>query len=304
MIKNKKHIKKSIGEYIFDNCNVLLLALLSIAFVYPFIYILVISLNDPYDAMKGGLYFWPRVFSIENYKEVLTDPQIYTGYFVTASRTVIGCLSHTLCTAVFAYGLSKQNLVFRRFYTIIAVIPMFFGGGLIPTYILYRRLGLLNNFLVYIIPGLIGVWDAIIFKTFYQGIPTSLEEAAKIEGCSDLRVFWKIILPLAKPCIAAIIVFSAVGHWNAWFDGYIYISDEKLLPLPTVLMRIINQSGAAQAAAQAEQSVGISEEMETKITPDSIRYATMVITIGPIVLIYPFFQKYFEKGVMIGSVKG
>ena len=299
------YMKKSLGDKVFDIFNILLFALLSFSFIYPFINVVVVSLNDPYDAMKGGLYFWPRVFSVDHYTQVLTDPKIYTGYAVTVARTVVGAVTHMFCTSIFAYGLSKKNLLFRKTYTVIGIIPMFFGGGLIPTYILLRSLNLLNTFWVYIIPGLIGMWNAMIFKTFYLGIPSSLEEAAKIDGCSDFGVFFKIILPLAKPCIAAILLFKGVEHWNAWFDAYIYVTDDALMPLQTVLMRIINQSGAAQDAAKAMQMnvVYSGDETKSAITPESIRYATMVVSIGPIVLIYPFLQKYFEKGVMIGSVK-
>lgn len=300
------YLKKSVGEHIFDICNILFFALLSFSFVYPFLNIVVISFNDPVDAMRGGIYFWPRVFSLENYKEVLSNPKIYTGYGVTIARTVIGSLTHVFCTAMFAYGLSRKRLMFRKTYTVLCVITMFFSGGMIPSYLLMRNLHLLNSFWgVYIIPGLIGVWDAMIFKTFYGGIPDALEEAAKIDGSSDFGVFFKIIFPLAKPCIAAIILFCGVGHWNSWFDAYIYMTDEKLMPLQTILMQIINQSAATQGTNVETATAILSVDgKKSTVTPESIRYATMVVATGPIILIYPFMQKYFEKGVMIGSVKG
>lgn len=304
MLKRKNKLKKSVGEQIFDIWNILGFALLCFIFVYPFINILAVSLNDPIDALRGGIYFLPRKFSVENYKKVLTDPMIYTGYGVTIARTVIGALTHVICTAMFAYGLSKKDLLFRPFYTVLCMIPMYFGGGLIPSYLLMRRLHLINTFWIYIIPGLYGMWNAMIFKTFYQGIPSSLEEAAKIDGCNDFGAFFRIIFPLAKPCVAAILLFCGVNHWNSWFDGYIYIKNEHLLPLQTILMRVINQSAAAQSLEQAENMmIKTADGARPTVTPESIRYATMVVSIGPIVLIYPFLQKYFEKGVMIGSVK-
>jgi len=300
----KNHIKKTWGERVFDVAIVVFFIAMSVVFIYPFINILVVSLNDPYDAMRGGLYFWPRDFSVENYKQVLKDPQIYTGYAVTIARTVIGSLTHVFCTSMFAYGLSKKNLKFKTFYSIFCFIPMFFGGGLVPSYLLRRSLGLLNSFWgVYIIPGLYSMWNAMIFKTSFSSLPSSLEEAAKIDGCNDFGVFFRVILPLSKATIAAILLFQGVSHWNQWFDAYIYITDEKLLPLQTVLMRIINQSAAMQAA-EAEAQVVLDIDSASKATPESIRYATMVVTIGPIILLYPFLQKYFEKGVLVGSVKG
>ncbi len=294
-------MKRSFGENVFDVANTLLFILLTIMFVYPFINILVISLNDPYDAMRGGIYFWPRSFSISNYKKVLSDSQIFASYGITIARTVIGTLSHLICTGIFAYGMSKKNLIGRKWYTIFCTIPMFFSGGLIPTFILMRTLHLTNTFWVYIIPGLISVWDMLIMKSFYHGIPDSLEEAAKIDGCGDYRIFFQIMVPLSMSCFAAIALFTGVGHWNSWFDAFIYINNDKLMPLQTILMRIINQSQAAQNAKDVASQVTGGKTIE--VTPESIRYATMVIATGPIILIYPFLQKYFVKGVLIGSVK-
>lgn len=305
--KNSRRIKKSLGEWIFDIFNILLFAVLTFSFIYPFINILVVSLNDPYDAMRGGIYFWPRAFSVSNYKKVLADPQIYTAYGITIARTVIGTALHLLCTGVFAYGMSRKQLMFQKWYTIFCTIPMFFGGGLIPTFLLYKTLGLTNKFAVYIIPGLISIWNMLILRSFFQGIPDSLEEAAKIDGLGDIRIFFQIIAPLSMSSFAAIALFTGVEHWNSWFDAYIYVNNDKLMPLQTILMRVINQSAASQIAnlqdnvQKATQSYG---ENSGNVTPESIRYATMIVSIGPIVLIYPFLQKYFIKGVLVGSVKG
>ncbi len=306
ILKRKKpsYMRKTLGENVFDVVNVLIFTFLTILFVYPFINVLVVSLNDPYDAMRGGIYFWPREFSFDNYKKVLSDSKIYRAYGVTIARTVIGTVSHLFCTGIFAYGMSKKNLVGRKWYTIFCTIPMFFGGGLIPTFLLYRTLHLTNSFWVYIIPGLISVWDMLIMKSFYNGIPDSLEEAAKIDGCSDYGIFFRIIMPLSLSCFAAIALFTGVGHWNSWFDAYIYMNDDKYIPLQTVLMRIINQSQANQMTQAGGIAADLSSEAKNnEVTPESIRYATMIVSIGPIILIYPFLQKYFIKGVLIGSVK-
>lgn len=298
-------MRKSIGEHIFDTFNILLFAALTFAFIYPFINILVVSFNDPYDAMRGGLYFWPREFSIDNYKKVLSDPLIYNAYGVTVARTIVGTITHLFFTGIFAYGMSRKNLMFKKYYTIFCTIPMFFSGGLIPTYILYRTLGITNSFMVYIIPGLISVWNMLILRSFYQGIPDSLVEAAKIDGCGEYRTFFQIIAPISISSFAAIALFRGVEHWNAWFDAYIYINDDRLIPLQTILMRIIDQSAASQLATLQDsvETFTQSTGQDENVTPESIRYATMVVSIGPIVLIYPFLQKYFVKGVLIGSVK-
>jgi len=304
--KRAKYVRKSFGEHTFDVFNVILFAALTFSFIYPFINILVVSFNEPYDAMRGGIYFWPREFSIENYKKVLSDPLIYNAYGVTVARTVIGTLTHLLFTGIFAYGMSRKQLMFKKYYTIFCTIPMFFSGGLIPTYILFRSLGLTNSFWVYIIPSVISVWNMLILRSFYQGIPDSLEEAARIDGCGDYRIFFQIIAPISVSSFAAIALFKGVDHWNAWFDAYIYINNDKLIPLQTILMRVIDQSAASQLANLQDSVENFTQstgDSEGNVTPESIRYATMIVSIGPIVLIYPFLQKYFVKGVLIGSVK-
>lgn len=304
--KRAKYVRKSFGEHLFDVFNVLLFAALTFSFIYPFINILVVSLNDPYDAMRGGIYFWPRQLSFDNYKKVLADPLIYNAYAVTVARTLVGTATHLFVTGIFAYGMSRKQLMFKKYYTIFCTIPMFFSGGLIPTYILYRTLGITNSFWVYIIPSIVSVWNMLILRSFYQGIPDSLEEAARIDGCGDYRIFFQIIAPISVSSFAAIALFKGVEHWNAWFDAYIYINNDKLIPLQTILMRIIDQSAASQLANlqdNVELATQQSRSSGENVTPESIRYATMIVSIGPIVLIYPFLQKYFVKGVLIGSVK-
>ncbi|WP_242985394.1 carbohydrate ABC transporter permease [Vallitalea okinawensis] len=290
-------MKKTIGEKIFDYVNILFMCIIIFLFIFPFWQLLMISFNDATDAMRGGIYFWPRMWTLKNYQMTLKHPLIGNAYLITILRTVIGTICSLLATGMFAYGLSKKHLVFRKVYLTLATITMFFSGGLIPTFLLIRGLGLTNNFWVYIIPSLISVWNMIIMKTFFQSLPASLEESAKIDGYNDLQIFFKIVLPTSTPIIAAIALFNGVGHWNAWFDAYIYINDANLLPLQTILMKIVAQNSAAQELMQHEQAV------QGAVTPEAMKITTMMIAIGPIVLIYPFLQKYFMKGIMIGAIK-
>lgn len=290
-------MKKTLGEKIFDCLNVVFMSLLVISFIFPFWQLLALSFNDATDAINGGIYFWPRKFSLQNYIVTLQNPLIGNAYMITIARTVIGTALSVLATGMFSYGLSKKDLIFRKFYITVATVTMFFSGGLIPSFLLMRNLGFVDSFLVYIIPTLISVWNMIIMKTFFSSLPVSLEESAKIDGYNDLQIFFKIVLPTSMPIIAAIALFNGVAQWNAWFDAYIYINNPKLLPLQTILMRIISQNTAAQELAQHEQAASSS------VSPEALKVTTMMIAIGPIILIYPFLQKYFMKGIMIGAIK-
>lgn len=294
-------MQKTSGEKIFDRFNEVFFLILAFIFLYPFYNLIIISLNDATDAMRGGIYFIPRKWSLDNYIAVFKNSLLGRAYLITILRTIIGTVSSVLATGMFAYGLSKRDLMFRNVYLTLATITMFFGGGLIPSFLLIKHLGLLDNFLVYIIPSLISVWNMIIMKSFFQSTSVSLEEAAKIDGYNDAQIFFKIIIPISMPIIATISLFNGVGHWNAWYDAYIYINNPNLLPLQTILMRIISQSTAAQELSKlATQNEFAARSM---VTPEAIKITTMVVSIGPIILIYPFLQKYFVKGVMIGAVK-
>lgn len=293
-------MKRTLGEKIFDVFNVILMLALAFVFFYPVYNLFVLSLNDAKDAMRGGIYFLPRVFTLDNYIAVFKNNQLFQAFFISVARTVIGTAASLLMTAMLGYGLSKKNLMFRKFYNILFMITMFFSGGLIPYYLTIKSYRLLDSFWVYIIPSLISVWNMIIMKTFFMSFPQSVEEAAKIDGCSDFKTFFRIVLPLSKPVVATIALFNAVGQWNSWFDAYLYVNDSKLMPLQTILMRIINQNSAA-----VELSKLMSNEFaqSMKVSAESIKYATMMVATIPIVLVYPFVQKYFVNGIMIGSVK-
>jgi putative aldouronate transport system permease protein len=259
------------------------------------------SFNEGTDYLRGGVYFWPRKFTLENYRTVFIDTSIIHAAYITVLRTVIGTVSHVLFTLLAAYAMSRRELKFRNIYSAIFIVSMFFGGGLIPTYLLYRSLHLLDTFWVYIIPGLFSVWDMIIFRAFIKGIPESIIESARIDGAGEYYIFLRLIIPLSLPAMAAIALFTGVGHWNSWFDAMIFTNRTDLQTLQYYLYKIIsNYNYAAGIGVTAEQQLP-SQVMN--VQPETLRLAMMIVTTGPIILLYPWLQKYFIKGVYIGSLK-
>ncbi|WP_246944870.1 carbohydrate ABC transporter permease [Bacillus pinisoli] len=299
MFKLFKLNRRTKSEYIFDNLNLLFMLIICFITVYPIWYVLVNSLNDGVDAMKGGIYWWPREFTFENYEAVFANPGILTSFGVTVAKTVVGTLTHVLFTAMVAYAFSRKDLYGRKFYMVFGIITMFFSGGLIPYFLLIRDLGLFDNFLVYIIPTLFNFFHLIIFVSFFRELPTSLEEAAKIDGASDFMIFIKVVLPLSMPVIATIALFQGVYQWNDYFAGVIFVNNPELQPIQTYLYKVVAESSSNQMMMNAPG--GITTKT---VTSQSIKLATMVVTTLPIMLVYPFLQKYFVKGMLIGSVKG
>lgn len=288
--------KRSPWEKLFDAGNVFVLALLAFITLYPFYNILITSFNEPMDAARGGVTFWPRVWSIENYKMVFRDDTIINAFIVTISRTVIGAASAVVFTAAFAYGISKQELWGRKFFIMMAIVTMYFHGGLIPEYLLIAKyLHLKGNFLVFILPQLFNVFNAIIMLTFFRAIPKEMEESAKVDGANDILIFFRLILPVSKPVLATVALFVAVYHWNSWFDAMLY-GGPNLKTLQQFLMQLISSNSNVSLIAS---NLGVKT-----VTAESVKLATMVVTTLPIVFSYPFLQKYFVKGIMIGSVKG
>ncbi|MCZ8518446.1 MULTISPECIES: carbohydrate ABC transporter permease [Paenibacillus] len=292
-------MKRTLGERTFDTLNITLMVLLSLGTLYPFINTLAISFSDGLDAQKGGIYLWPRQFSVSSYQVVFSDKTIIGAYWITLSRTALGMLVTVFCTGLLAYGLSKQGLMGRRAYLLICVFSMIFYGGLIPTYLLYKEMGLLSNFLVYIIPGAINVWYMILMKTFFEQLPKELEESAIIDGCGYFSTFYRIIIPVSMPIVATICIFVGVDHWNSWFDAYIFNNNPKLQPIQTFLYKIIALSQTPVTNAAQSQLMD-----RLKANQMTIKAASVVITAVPISLIYFLFQKHFTKGLMVGAIKG
>ena len=285
---------------IFDVINVLLMIIICFLMIYPIWYVIVNSFSKGTEVLKGGIYWWPREFCLENYQAVFKNKEIYMSFGITILKTVIGTVTSVFFTAMVAYGLSKTYLVGRKLFMIFGIITMFFSGGLIPYFLVIKQLHMLDSFWVYIIPALFGFYNAIIFMTFFRNIPVELEESAKIDGANDFMIFLKIILPVSGPVIATIALFNGVGQWNDYFTGVIYITNKQwLIPIQTFLYKIISESSSTRIVANMPANV-----RNSMVTSTTIKYATMVVTTFPIVCVYPFLQKYFVQGIMVGSVKG
>ena len=278
--------------------NILMILVCFIA-LYPVWYTIVISFNDSSDAMRGGIYWFPRKFSLESYKTVFQDKTIIQAFVVTILRTVIGTVTSVFFTAMVGYAFSKKHIMGNKFYTIMGTITMFFGGGLIPYFITLKNLGLYDHFLVYIIPGLFSFWNMIIFMSFFRELPAGLEESAKLDGANDMMIFVRIVIPLSMPVIATIALFNGVGHWNDYFAGVMYVNKSELQPIQTYLYRIVASASASKAVVAMPAGVAAQQ-----VSSQSVRLATMVVTTFPIMCVYPFLQKYFVKGMLIGSIKG
>ena len=301
--------KQTTGDIIFNTLNILLLVLMIVVTIYPFINSLAISLNDSDDTTRGGLTFFPRVFSLRNYELIFINPKIYNAYMITIARTVIGTISALFFTSLLAFGMAHNSLKGRKFYTMLCLIPMYFGGGLIPYYFLIRALGMMNTFQVYWVPAMVGIFNMILMRTYFQGIPLALEESARIDGANYFTVFFRIILPISTPIIATIALFVGVGQWNAWFDAAMFITKETLKPMQNILLSVISQAKFAEQLAALGSTTGVTVDASNighnaKVNVRSITMATMIITIIPIIMAYPFLQRYFIKGIMIGSLKG
>ena len=281
--------------------GVLLIVL--IVTLFPFYNSVILSFNDGRDALGGGIYFWPRKFTLDNYADVFSNHSIWQAFAVTIGRTLAGTALTLLVTALFSYAVSKKHLRFRKFYIMLTLVAMYANGGLIPTFLLIRDIGLYNNPLVYILPMVFTPFYAHVFIASFRGLPESLSESARIDGANDWTIFFRLILPLSTSVLAAVGLFVAVNHWNAWYDNLLYMKNSSFDTLSFLFVKMINSQNALEELLA--QGAGGSLEMARGMgkTSMSIQLATMVVTVLPIMLVYPFLQKYFVKGVMIGSVK-
>lgn len=289
--------KTCFSDIVIDVVKVLFLIMVVVVCVYPFWNIFIISINDATDAMRGGLYFLPRVLSFNSYIDILSRETFQHSILVTVARTVIGTPLAVLVTSALAYSLSRKDLLGRKQLNLLFIFTMYFGGGMVPYYMILKSLGLLNSFWVFIIPNLLSVYNMILVRNYIEGMPEAIFESAKIDGANDLVVFFKMVLPLAKPIIMTVALFVAIGHWNSWFDAYLYTNSQDLKTMQSILVEILNQYQTSEAGASA------ADRMTQSITPDSIRMAATMVTTIPIIMVYPFVQKYFVQGIMLGSVK-
>ncbi|WP_438348529.1 carbohydrate ABC transporter permease [Paenibacillus sp. FA6] len=281
---------------LFNICNIMFMLFFVSLIVFPLINIVALSFNDGYDAMKGGIYLYPRKFTLANYETILKDLTIYRAFGITVAKTVIGVAGHLIITGFAAYAMSKPYLMGRKVFIRMGIITMFFSGGMIPTFLVVKSLGLANNFWVYIIPVLFSFYDMIILMNFFRNLPDSIEESAKIDGANFFQVFYKIILPLSGPVLATIALFHGVYQWNDFFVAKLYITDKSLYPIQYYLYQLLTSTGAASSA---KAGVYISKAFTTQ----SLQQATMIVTTLPIMLVYPFLQKYFISGMLVGGVK-
>ena len=296
----KSYLRKTREDIIMDTVIAIFLAVVFFVCVYPFYFAFVLSFNEGVDAARGGIYLWPRKFTLENYQTFFTDDRWIRGFLVSAVRTVLGTVITTLFTAVEAYGLSFRKLVFRRFYLGLVIFCMYFNGGLIPYYVTLKMVNLINSFWVYIIPQALNLFYVIVAISFFQGIPQELHESAKLDGAGEMTILAKIILPLSLPLMATIAIFSGVAHWSAWFDSAFFIQDNGLRTMGYLLVEVINKSSANSGVS----SVASSAQASISVTPLAIQATAMIIAVFPILVIYPFMQKYFITGLTMGSVKG
>ena len=294
-------MRKSPGRYVFEVFNSCLMVGISAVMLYPFLFVLAASLSSGSEVAQGMVGIIPKGFNTMAYEAVFQYEYIWTGYRNTFLYTGVGTLINLVMTIAGAYPLSRKQFYGRGAFTFIIAVTMFFSGGLIPTYLVMRTYGLLNTFWVMVIPGAISTWNMIIMRTFFQNIPTELEEAAVIDGCSDIGVLLRIILPLSTASLMTIGMFYAVGHWNAWFSAFIYLRDQSRYPIQLWLRLIVlqNQINDIQSIHTGAVDVGVEN-----LISDTIKYAVIIVTAAPILCVYPFIQKYFVKGAMVGSVKG
>ena len=289
-------------DRVFPAVNAIFLILLMFVTLYPVLNTVAYSFNDGTDALRGNIGLWPRVFSLESYKSILSDKAVYQAAWISGSKTVLITLLNLFWTSMLAYCLSRKEFVLRRFITVIMVLTMYVNAGLIPNYLLISKtLHLSNKYLVYIIPTMFSCFNMIVIRTYIASLPEALVESARIDGAGDIRVFWQIIFPLCKPVLATVALFVAVGSWNSWFDTYLYCGGKKELYSLQYLLKM--KLATTQASANAAKTTAEALNTLGQTTPITIRCAITVIATVPILIVYPFLQKYFVTGIALGSVK-
>ncbi|MEK3923268.1 carbohydrate ABC transporter permease [Paenibacillus polymyxa] len=292
--------KQNLGDSIFSITNGIFMLFVMVVTLYPFLNTIAVSFNNGLDTIRGGIYLWPREWTLQNYVSVFQNPNLTQAAFISVARTVVGTVVQLFCTAMLAYVLSRKEYMFNKLVTTLFVMTMYFSGGLIPGYMLIKQVGLLNSFWVYIIPGLIGVFNMIVIRTYIQGLSEGLIESAKMDGAGDFRIFMRIVLPLSKPVLATVALFIAVGQWNSWFDSMLYTAGNRnLTTLQYELMKLLSSATSQGGTVNVDSFKNVTN----MVTPVSIRAAITVVTAMPIVLLYPFLQKYFVTGLTIGGVK-
>ena len=298
-MKKKKRQNLSLSDRLILNSGYILLGIFLLAIIVPLIYVIVASFMDPVVLSSEGITFDFSKWSLEGYKRVLKDDMLLRGFLNSVFYSISYAVISVAVTLMAAYPLSKEEFVGRKFVNTLYVITMFLGGGLIPTYLLIDKLNLLNTVWAILLPGAINVWNIMLAKTYFKTLPRELREASAIDGASEIKHFFKIVLPVSKPIIAVLMLYQFVGQWNSYFDAMIYIDDANLQPLQLVIRSILIQNAPSTGMIADIQSIA---EM-SKIS-ELLKYSTIVVSSLPLLVMYPFFQKYFDKGIMVGSIKG
>ena len=292
------HIQESHGDRIFQIVVLVISVVLLVIVAYPLYFTVIASFSKPEDVLLGKVVVWPRSFSLESYKMVIGESSIWMGYGNTIVYTVLGTLVNLVLTIMIAYPLSCRETPCRGILTFVASFTMLFSGGLIPTYLLVRQLGMYNTIWAMLLPSGIGTYNMLVMKNFFQSsIPGELKEAACLDGCSDLQTLFRVVLPLSGSILAVMVLFYAVGHWNAYFNALIYLRDRSRMPLQVILREILLQN---QELAQGD-GTGLYEKM---MAAETMKYAIIIVASVPVICLYPFVQKHFVKGVMVGAIKG
>jgi putative aldouronate transport system permease protein len=299
------YTRSKIESGVFNTLNIMFMIGIALCTLYPFWNTLAVSFNNAADTTRGGIAFWPRKFTLQNYRVVFTSGAVYHAFFVSVARTAIQTVSGVFFTSMIAYALSRKEFVLRKPFTLILVLSMYISAGLIPGYFLMKSLHLINTFFVYIVPGIISAFNFVVIRTYMRNLPESIIESARIDGCGDFKIFIRIILPLCLPVLATIALFIAVGAWNSWFDTMIYNSGRiNLHTLQYKLMEYLQSSQSQSKGAAAIGALGMAHDVAASmVTPASIRAAITVVAALPILVAYPFLQRYFVTGLNVGGVK-
>lgn len=294
----KRRNKKSPADIVFITTNTVILTIFCIVTLYPILNTLAISFNEAVDTLIGGIHLLPRKFTLSNYKTVFRTNTLMRGAYISVMRTVIATFTHMILTSLLAYVLSRKEFLFNKQVSRFYVLTMYVSGGMIPTLLLLKNLGLTNTFWVYIVPGAMSAFNMIVIRTYMKGLSDSLVESAQMDGAGHLKIFFRIILPLCKPVLATVALFIAVGQWNAWFDVMLYNNGRPdLTTLQYELMKLLS------SVSQQSADPNAMKNSANMVTPESVRAAATIVTAFPIVCLYPFLQRYFVTGLTIGGVK-
>ncbi|MBU5465741.1 carbohydrate ABC transporter permease [Virgibacillus sp. MSJ-26] len=292
-----------LSDKAFERINIAFVSLLTLIIIYPLIFVISASISDPHAVNTGKMWLWPVDITFDGFKRVFQNEAIWVGYKNTIIYTLIGTSIHLFLLLPCAYALSRKELMAKKVFLWIVLFTMLFNGGLIPTYLVVQKLGMVNTMWAIVIPGVLGAWSLLVARSFFQQtIPDQLVEASKIDGASDLYLFFKVVIPLSLPIIAVMALFHAVALWNQYFNALIYLTDEDLFPLQLILRQIliINEVSADSAASAAGAAQSFADQVKTA---SLVKYAVIIVSALPLLIVYPFLQRFFVKGVLIGSVK-